>query len=122
MKKILLIVLFCALCLPMMARSISNIERSGSWYRFYDEKGNCYKTRSVSGMGDLVGWSSDIAIFKSGSFYKIYDSECKQIKTLSVSSYGDVISVTGEIFTAKSGSWIYTCDKYGKKLKTRSAH
>lgn len=122
MKKAFLLILMGLLSLTVMARSISYVEKDGTWYRFYDERGDRYKTKSASEMGELVGWSSECAIFKSGSFYRIYDCELNKIKTIAESTCGEIIAVAGETFTSKSGSWIYTYDKYGNRLKTRPAN
>ena len=110
------------LCLPIMARTISSVEKDEMWYRFYDENGNRYKSKGVSEMGELVGWSSSIVIFKTNGFYKIYDPELNKIKTIAESTCGNIISVSGETFTSRSGSWIYTWDKYGNKINSRAAN
>lgn len=119
MKKLLIALMAVVMSLPMLA-SISNIERDGSWYKVYDENGKRYKTVSVSGYGELKGFSGSLAIFQRGSFYYIYNSDMKQIKSGSVSSYGDIISVSGDTFTTRRGNWIYTYDKNGKQLNSRA--
>jgi glucan-binding YG repeat protein len=101
--------------------AISNIEKNGSWYYIYDEKGKKAKTLSVSAIGDIVDFSADFFVTKSGSWYYTYDENGKKIKTLSVSAIGEIISVTGNTFIAKSGSWLYTYDATGKKINTRPA-
>ena len=57
MKKLFLLIFMGILSLTVMARTISYIEEDGMWYRFYDERGNRYKTKSASELGELVGWS-----------------------------------------------------------------
>ncbi len=119
MKHLLLIFLMTFLA-PKLCAEISDIQRSGSWYYLYDEKGHRYKTISVSAVGDLVGWSSTFFVARNGSWYNLYDTEGKRYKTMSVSAVGDIISVAGNCFTARSGSWIYTYDSSGKRIATRS--
>src|SRR5574344_664682 len=45
--------------------AISNIEKNGSWYYIYDEKGKKAKTLSVSAIGDIVDFSADFFVTKS---------------------------------------------------------
>ena len=111
---------FTALCCG--ARSISSIDKDGSWYRFYDENGSRYMTVGVSTVGELKGWSASIVIFQNGQVINVYDADMKRLLIGGVSTYGEVISVSGNTFTTKSGSWIYTYDKTGKRLNVRSAH
>ena len=104
------------------SRSISYSEMTESWVRIFDESGKRVETRSRSGFGDVVGYSSSFFIVRRGSFYVIYDPYCHQINTLSASNIGEILSVSGNTFTAKNGSFISTYDKKGKKINVRTAN
>lgn len=104
------------------SRSISYIEMTESWVRIFDESGKRVETRSRSGFGDVVGYSSTFFIVRRGSFYVIYDPYCHQLNTLSASNIGEILSVSGNTFTAKNGSFISTYDKKGKKINVRTAN
>ena len=103
------------------SRSISYIEMTDTWIRIFDESGKKVDTRSRSGFGDVVGYSSTFFIVRRGSFYVLYDPYCRQLHTLTVSNVGDILSVSGNTFTAKNGSFISTYDKKGKKINVRTA-
>lgn len=122
MKKIAILFILATIALAASARSLSYIEKSGSWYYLYDEKGHKYKTVSVSSAGNLAGYSSEIIVCTNGSWIYVYDNEMKRLYTGTVSSIGSVQSVTGETFTTRNGNWIYTYNKNGRRLSTRSAH
>jgi hypothetical protein len=99
-------------------RYISNIEKKGSWYHIYNEKGQKIKTLSES-IGKLEGFSSIFFIVSKGSWYYLYDENGKRYRTLS-SSTGKIISVSGDTFVVRKNSWIYTYNKDGKKISTRA--
>jgi hypothetical protein len=99
--------------------AISNIEKKGSWYHIYNEKGKKFKTLSEN-IGKLEGFSSSFFIVSKGSWYYLYDETGKRYKTLS-SSTGEIISVSGDTFVVRKGSWIHTYNKSGKKVSTRAA-
>jgi hypothetical protein len=122
MKKTILLFILVLAPLFAFSRSISAIDRNGSWYYIYDENGKKYKTLSVSSVGDVVGWSATFFVAQNGSWIYLYDSEGRKYKTLSRSSTGDVIAVSGNTFVTRNGSWIYTYDASGKKISTRAAH
>lgn len=121
MKKILTIITAIVLSLPMFA-SISNIEKDGSWYRFYNEDGKQYKSVSAATYGELKGYSASLVVFQDGAFFYVYDCDLKKIKSCALSTYGEVISVSGDTFTTKLGNWIYTYDKTGKKINSRASN
>lgn len=121
MKRFFAILIFIVTFTTAYTQMLSHVEHSGSWYYAYDNQGKKIATTSVSSLGDLLGWSSEIIVFKNGSWIYITDAKFKKIKTLSASSVGDVIGVAGNTFTARNGAWIYTFDKTGKKISTRSA-
>jgi hypothetical protein len=122
MKKLILITILALTPLLSWARSISAIDRNGSWYYLYDENGRKYKTLSVNTTGNIVGWSASFFVAQNGSWIYLYDAEGRKYKTLSHSSTGDVIAVSGNTFVTRNGSWIYTYDASGKKINTRAAH
>lgn len=119
MKKIILAFLLAAAASSAFARTLSDIERAGSWYYLYDENGRKFRSINVSSAGELVGFSSQIFITRSGSWYRIYDADAKLIRSLPQSSVGDITAVTGDTFTSKKGSWTRTYDKSGKLLRSR---
>lgn len=121
MKKLIVSILVATLALPIFA-SISNIEKDGSWYRFYNENGKQYKSVSAATYGELKGFSASLVVFQDGAFFYVYDSDLKKIKSCAVSTYGDVISVSGDTFTTKMGNWIHTYDKNGKKINSRATN
>lgn len=121
MRKVIILALGLLMSFPIFA-SISNIEKDGSWYRFYNENGKQYKSANVATYGELKGYSASLVIFQDGAFFYVYDSELKKLKSCAVATYGEVISVSGETFTTKMGNWIYTYDKSGKKLNSRAAN
>ena len=58
--------------------AISMIERHGSWYDIFDERGK--KTKSVSeSIGELMGHSSSFFVALKGSWYDLYDGQGKNI-------------------------------------------
>ena len=120
--KLFAIILSLVMSAPLFARSLSNVERDGNWYRFYDETGKRYRSESVATTGELVGWSSSMVIFKNGNFFYVYDVEMKNRKGFSIPTYGEVIAVSGNTFTTRLGNWIYTYDRNGKKLNSRASH
>ncbi|MDE6258552.1 MAG: hypothetical protein K2M53_09250 [Muribaculaceae bacterium] len=120
--KLFAIISSLVMSAPLFARSLSNVERDGNWYRFYDETGKRYLSESVATTGELVGWSSSMVIFKNGNFFYVYDVEMKNRKGFSIPTYGEVIAVSGNTFTTRLGNWIYTYDRNGKKLNSRAAH
>ena len=93
--KLLAIILSPVMSVPLFARSLSNVERDGNWYRFYDETGKRYRTESVASTGELVGWSSSMVIFKNGNFFYVYDVEMKKRKGFSIPAYEEVIAISG---------------------------
>lgn len=99
-------------------RAISNIEKKGTWYYIYNEKGKKYKTLSAN-IGDVKGFSSNFFIVSKGSWYYLYDENGKHYKTMS-NSIGEIISVSGDTFVVQKASWIYTYNKKGKKISTRA--
>ena len=121
MKRILLLL---AIIAPMLVfgRSISNIDRDGSWYHVYDETGKKYKTFNQNTVGELKGWCGDFFVTQYGSWIYTYDIEGKKIKGTTTDAIGEVISVSGGTITTKSGSWIYTFDKNFKKISSRAAN
>lgn len=120
MKKILALLLLSILSLTAMARSISNVERNGSWYYIYDEAGKKVKTMSASTVGEVKGWCSTFIVSQNGSWIYLFDINGRKLKTLSVSTVGEVIAVSGNTFTSRKGNWIYTYDASGKRIHTRS--
>lgn len=120
MKKFFATLICMTVMSPIFAQSISYVENSGSWYYSYDSNGKKIATTSVSSLGNLQGWGTDIIVFKNGSWIYITDAKFKKLTTMSASSVGDIIGVSGSTFTSRNGSWIYTFDKSGKKLSTRS--
>ena len=121
MKRILLLL---AIITPLLVfgRSISNIERNGSWYYLYDENGSKYKSISASSLGDVKGWCGDFFVVQTDSWTYTYDTEGKRINSTATHAVGEIISVSGGAITTKRGSWIYTFDKNFKKLSSRAAH
>ena len=115
----MLAALIAGCALIAFARSISNIERSGSWYYIYDEQGKKVRTLSASSIGEVKGWSSDFFVTENGSWIYIYNIAGQRIKTLSKSSVGEVIAISGNTFTSRNGNWIYTYDINGKRINTR---
>ena len=117
----LIVTIFIAgmLAIPAMCRSISNVEKDGVWYRFYDETGKKYNSQSSAVLGELKGWSANLVIFQTGAFFYVYDPDMKKLLTCAVATYGDVIAVSGDTFTTQRDNWIYTYDKNGKKLNSR---
>jgi hypothetical protein len=100
--------------------AISNIEKKGSWYYIYNEKGKKIKTMSGS-IGEIEGFSSTFFIVSKGSWYYFYDENGKHYKTLS-NSTGKILSVSGDTFVVQKGSWVYTYNKNGKKINSRAAN
>lgn len=105
--------------ITLEARSISDVQKDGAWYKLYDESGKQYKSVSVATYGELKGFSASLVVFENGAFIYVYDTDLKKILSGSTATYGEVISVSGNTFTTKSGNWIYTYDKSGKKLNSR---
>lgn len=105
--------------LSVCGQSISKIASDGHWYRLYDESGTHYKTASASEMGELVGYSSTLAIFQKGEFYHLYDRQLKQQKVIAVSSVGELLNVVGDTFTTRKGKWMQTYSKAGELLNRR---
>lgn len=60
--------------------AISIIERHGSWYDIYDERGKKQKTLPEH-IGMLLGWGTRFFIVQKGSWYELYDEPCKKYKT-----------------------------------------
>ena len=122
MKKIIICIclIFCGRMTK--AEEISNVETSGSWVYMYNAQGRKYNTLSVSSVGTVKGFSSNIFVSENGSWVYVWNAEGKKIQTLSKSSVGDVIGVAGDTFTSRNGSWIYTWNKNGKKINTRSSN
>jgi len=99
--------------------AISMIERHGSWYDIFDERGK--KTKSVSeNIGEIMGHSSNFFIVLKGSWYDLYDGQGKKYKSLS-SNIGMFVSVSGDTFVVRKGSWLDTYDRFGKKVSSRAA-
>ena len=120
MRKLIISLLIAGIAyIPAMSRSISNVEKDGVWYRFYDETGKKYKSQSSAVLGELKGWSANLVIFQNGAFFYVYDPDLKKLLTCAVATYGDVIAVSGDTFTTQRDNWIYTYDKNGKKLNSR---
>lgn len=117
----LIVTIFIAgmLAIPPMCRSISNVEKDGVWYRFYDETGKKYNSQSSSVLGELKGWNENLDIFQNGAFFYVYDPDLKKLLTCAVATYGDVIAASGDTFTTQRDNWIYTYGKNGKKLNSR---
>lgn len=93
--------------------AISMIERHGSWYDIFDERGK--KTKSVSeSIGELMGHSSSFFVALKGSWYDLYDGQGKKYKSLS-SNIGMFVSISGDTFVVRKGSWLDTYDRFGKK-------
>ena len=105
--------------LKQINMAISNIERNGSWYDIYDQRGKRAKSLSTS-IGNLEGFSSDFLIVSKMSWYDIYDEYGKRIKSLS-NSIGNIVSVSGNTFVVRKSSWLDTYDMYGKKINSRAA-
>ncbi|MDE5870220.1 MAG: hypothetical protein K2H18_08295 [Muribaculaceae bacterium] len=120
MKKYLLLFIFSIFSLTAPARSISDVQKDGTWYRIFDENGKLYKTVSEVTTGELKGFSSTIIIFQNGAFFYVYDTDFKKLFTGAVATCGEINSVAGNTFTTKYGNWIYTYDKNGKKINTRA--
>jgi hypothetical protein len=99
--------------------AISNIEKKGSWYHIYNEKGKKIKTLSDN-IGKIEGFGSTFFVVSKGSWYYLYDENGKRYQTLSDST-GKIISVSGDTFVVQKGSWIHTYNKSGKKISSRAA-
>lgn len=93
--------------------AISSIERRGSFYDLFDERGGKFKTMADTA-GELLGWSSTFFILFRGSFYYMFNEFGERIATLS-SSFGTFVSITGDDFIRK-GPYLYTFDKFGKRM------
>ena len=52
--------------------AISSIERRGSFYDLFDERGRKIKTMADTA-GELLGWSSTFFILFRGSFYYMFN-------------------------------------------------
>ena len=52
--------------------AISIIERHGSWYEIYDDRGKRQKTVPES-IGMMLGWGSQFFIVHKGSWYDLYN-------------------------------------------------
>lgn len=98
--------------------AISMIERHGSWYDIYDERGKKQKTVPEN-IGMILGWSTHFFIVQKGSWY-VYDEQGKKYKALP-ENIGSFISITGDTFVIRKGSWLDTYDRFGKKISTRPA-
>ena len=122
MKKLILLFFLIIGSLAMSAEKISSVETSGSWVYLYNEKGQKYKSLSVSTVGNVLGYSSEFFVSQNGSWIYLWNAEGRKYQTLSESTVGKVTGVAGDTFTSKNGSWIYTWNKEGKKINTRSAH
>src|SRR5574344_299154 len=75
---------------------ISMIERHGSWYDIYDERGEKQKTVPES-IGMMLGWSTHFFIVQKGSWYDLYDEQGKKYKTIP-ESIGSFMNITGDTF------------------------
>lgn len=121
MRKFLVALCLFCVALPGLCRSISYVERDGSWVYLYDENGRRYKTLGGSSVGEIMGWSSSFFVSVSGSWVYLYDADGRRYKTLGRSSVGDIIGVSGDTFTSRNGGWIYTYNREGKRISTRAA-
>lgn len=123
-NKILLtlLIVLASASASAFGRSLSNVESDGNWYRFYDENGKQYSSQSAASVGELVGWSSSMVIFRNGNFFYVYDIDMKNRKGYAIPTYGEVIAVSENTFTTRLGNWIYTYSREGKKLNSRPAN
>jgi len=99
--------------------AISNIEKHGSWYEIYDEKGKKTKTLSAT-IGEVEGFGRDFFVVSRSAWIELYDEGGRKYKTLPA-SIGNIVSVSSNGFVVRNGSWLDTYDKTGKKINTRSA-
>ena len=76
--------------------AISMIERHGSWYDIYDERGKKQKTLPEH-IGMLLGWGTRFFIVHKGSWYELYDESGKKYKTFPDHT-GTFVSIYGDIF------------------------
>lgn len=118
-KRIIPFALALFTSITLEAKSISDIQKDGAWYKLYDASGNQYKSVSAAVYGELKGFSSSLVVFENGAFIYVYDADLKKTLSGATVTYGEVVSVSGDTFTTKSGNWIYTYDKTGKKLNSR---
>ena len=122
MKKSLIATwIVLALCAGSFAR-ISDIEKNGSWYYLYDEKGKRYKTMSVASVGELKGHSGTFFIGMNGEWYYFFDEKGNRFMTKSVKEIGTIKSVTNSGFTSRNNGFIYTWDMKGRRTGTRPAN
>lgn len=120
MKKILLTLCLGLISATGFARSISDVQQDGAWYRIYDENGKQIHSVSAATYGELKGFSSTIIVFQDGGFFYVYDVNLKKQFSGAVATYGEVKSVAGNNFTTHYGNWVYTYDKTGKKINSRA--
>ena len=99
--------------------AISIIERHGSWYEIYDDRGKRQKTVPES-IGMMLGWGSQFFIVHKGSWYDLYNEFGRKTKSIP-ESVGMFVSITGDTFVVRKGSWLDTYDMFGKKINSRPA-
>lgn len=121
MKKFLVALCLVCCALPGVCRTLSYVERDGSWIYLYDENGRRFKTLGASSVGEVAGWSGSFFVTVSGSWIYLYDADGRRYKTLSRSSVGEIIGVSGDTFISRNGSWVYTYDRNGRRVSTRAA-
>ncbi len=99
--------------------AISSIERRGSYYEIFDERGK--KIQNVSNsLGELLGWSDSFFVLLKGSYYVTYDERGRFLYRIS-SSLGNFVSITGDQFILRDGSRLCVYNKFGKRIDTRPA-
>lgn len=120
MRKYLLSILLCFAIIGIgrAQKLISDVRRSGTWYRINNTTGKNIRIIS-SANGVLVGFCGEFILLKANGWYYLYDATGKRYKTLSA-SIGEVTAVSGATFTVKKGNWLHIYDKNGKRIRTCS--
>ena len=76
MKKLLVLLMFVAICATAFSQSISHIENKNHFYRIYNEKN--VEVKAVGDyVGTLVGHGSKFFIVVKNGFYDLYCMTCK---------------------------------------------
>jgi hypothetical protein len=115
MKKLLVLLMFVAICATAFSQSISHIENKNHFYRIYNEKN--VEVKAVGDyVGTLVGHGSKFFIVVKNGFYDLYDMQGHEYKSIST-TVGDIVSVSGDTFVVRKNGYTTVYNSKGEKIK-----
>ena len=120
MKKIILFILtvfvICCVNNTISAQSISYVKERNGYFCLYGINGQIYNYISNDKM-TLIGYSSQLAVFKRGTFYHVYSSTAKRLTVVDADLIGRIIKVTDDGCISQRRNTTYMWDEYGKTYK-----